>query len=145
MTPFLFWWNIYAKPFSDGSRAFAKKLEGSFELKAMNRAEAENAVRRGQQTGYIVITPGFGTASDRMFYGAPPTVVLGLDPSRKAESGMLEGLLMKYGAQGLQEVFSDPAAGRRAVANAMASLPADKNANSEVASTSSRGTSTTSR
>ena len=53
-----------------------------------------------------------------MFYGTPPTVELGLDPSRKAESGMLEGVLMKYGVQGMQKVFSDPAAGHRAVENA---------------------------
>src|SRR3982750_2853335 len=39
---------------SEGSRAFAKKLEQSFELTPMARGDAENAVRRGQQTGYIV-------------------------------------------------------------------------------------------
>src|SRR3982750_2073250 len=43
---------------SDNSRAFAKKLEESFELTAMSRADAENAVRRGDRTGYIVLTPG---------------------------------------------------------------------------------------
>ena len=36
---------------TDGSRAFLKRLEESFELTPMTRAEAENAVRRGQRTG----------------------------------------------------------------------------------------------
>src|SRR5436190_19316745 len=54
---------------SDGSRGFAKKLDDSFELTPMNRADAENAVRRGQSTGFIVLTPGFGAASETMFYG----------------------------------------------------------------------------
>src|SRR4051812_33117348 len=50
---------------SDGSRAFAKKLEASFDLTPMNRTDAENAVRRGERTGYIAFTPGFGAAADR--------------------------------------------------------------------------------
>ena len=49
---------------SDGSRAFLKKLEESFELSPMTRADAENAVRRGQRTGFIVVKPGFGEASE---------------------------------------------------------------------------------
>src|SRR5262249_28297770 len=65
---------------TDGSRAFTKSLEESFELTAMNRADAENAVRRGQRTGYIVLTPGFGSASERMFYGQPKQVEVGVDP-----------------------------------------------------------------
>jgi ABC-2 type transport system permease protein len=49
---------------------------------------------------------------------------------------MLEGVLMKYGTQGMQEVFSDPEAGHRAVENALKTL-ADRRADPEVASTAS--------
>src|SRR5262245_39367650 len=80
---------------SDGSRAFAKKLENSFETTAMTRAEAENSVRRGERTAYIAMAPGFGVAADRMFYGQPKQVEVGVDPARRAEAGMIEGLLMK--------------------------------------------------
>jgi ABC-2 type transport system permease protein len=123
---------------TSGAAALLARLEAAPELDTQRttRADAEESVRKGRRRAFIAVTKGFGAASDRMFHGASPTVELGLDPSRKAESGMLEGVLMKYGAQGLQEVFSDPSAGRRAVANAMASLPADKQANPEVASTS---------
>ena len=120
-----------------GAAALLARLESAAELDARRttRSEAEDSVRRGRRTAYVAVTPGFGAASERMFYGAPPTVELGLDPSRKAESGMLEGVLMKYGVQGVQEVFSDPAAGHRAVENARRSLPADTAANPEAAST----------
>ena len=76
----------------------------------MAKTDADNAVRLGQRTGYIVVKPGFGVASERMFYGAPKEIELGVDPARKAEAGMIEGLLMKHGAADLQKLFTNPAA-----------------------------------
>ena len=107
---------------TDGSRAFTKSLEESFELTPMNRADAENAVRRGQRTGYIVLTPGFGIASERMFYGEPKQVLLGVDPARKAEAGMIEGLLMKHAAEDMQHLFTDPNASTRMVDKALGEM-----------------------
>jgi ABC-2 type transport system permease protein len=120
-----------------GAAALLERLEGATELEAARttRPEAEESVRKGRRAAFIAVTRGYGTASERLFYGAPPTVELGIDPSRTAESGMLEGVLMKYGMQGMQEVFSDPKAGHRVVEGAMRSLPADKGTNPEVAST----------
>ena len=66
---------------TDGSRAFLTKLEESFELSPMTAADAENAVRRGQRTGFIVVKPGFGEASNRMFYGSPKEIEVGVDPA----------------------------------------------------------------
>src|SRR6187200_790762 len=114
---------------SDGSRAFTKALEESFELTPMTRADAENAVRRGQRTGYIVLTNGFGAASDRMFYGQPKQVELGVDPARRAEAGMIEGLLMKHASQDLQQMFTDRNASTRMVEKALGEMkdaPADQ-------------------
>src|SRR5690349_17512987 len=107
---------------TDGSHAFAKTLESSFELTPMNRVDAENAVRRGQRTGYIVLTPGFGIASERMFYGEPKQVLLGVDPARKAEAGMIEGLLMKHAAEDMQHLFTDPNASSRMVDKALGEM-----------------------
>ncbi len=107
---------------SDGSRQFIKKLEESFELVPMVKAEAENAVRLGQRTGYIVIKPGFGIASERMFYGAPKEIELGVDPARKAEAGMIEGLLMKHAAADMQKMFNDPAASAAMADKALAEI-----------------------
>ena len=113
---------------TDGSRVFAKALEESFDLTAMNRADAENAVRLGQRAGYIVLTPGFGVASNRMFYGEPKQVELGVDPGRKAEAGMIEGLLMKHAASDLQKMFSDPNAPSRMVDEALTEMKQQPNA-----------------
>ena len=41
---------------------------------------------------------------------APKEIELGVDPARKAEAGMLEGLLMKHAAADMQKMFNDPAA-----------------------------------
>ena len=105
-----------------GSRAFAKALEESFDLTAMSRADAENAVRLGQRAGYIALTPGFGAASNRMFYGEPKQVELGVDPARTAEAGMIEGLLMKQAAADMQKMFNDPDASSRMVDEALSEM-----------------------
>src|SRR6185436_7597131 len=107
---------------TDGSRAFAASLEDSFELTPMNRAEAENAVRRGQRTGYIALTPGFGIASERMFYGQPKEIELGVDPARRAEKGMIEGLLLKHASEDMQHLFTDPNASSRMVDKALGEM-----------------------
>ena len=107
---------------SDGSRAFLKTIGASFELTPMSRTDAENAVRRGQRSAYFVLRPGFGAASEQMFYGPSKEIAVGIDPSRKAEAGMIEGLLMKHAAEGMQKMFSDPAASTRMVDTALAGM-----------------------
>jgi ABC-2 type transport system permease protein len=108
---------------SPGSAEFLTKLEASFELTPMTRSEAETAVRRGQRAGYIVMVKGFGAAADRLFYGTPKEIELGVDPARSAEAGMIEGLLMKHAAADMQQVFTDPAASTRMADQALAGLP----------------------
>ncbi len=105
--------------------AFLTKLEASFELTAMTRPEAEDAVRLGRRSGYIVVVKGFGAAAERMFYGAPKEIELGVDPARTAEAGMIEGLLMKHAATDMQKMFTDPAASTRMADQALADMPAD--------------------
>lgn len=107
---------------TEGSQAFAKALEESFDLTPMARADAENAVRRGDRAGYIVLTPGFGDASERMFYGQPKQIELGVDPARRAEAGMIEGLLMKHAAEDMQQLFTDPNASTRMVDKALGEM-----------------------
>jgi ABC-2 type transport system permease protein len=114
---------------TDGSRAFLKKLEESFELSPMTLTDAENAVRKGQRAGFIVVKPGFGEASNRMFYGTPKEIEVGVDPARKAEAGMIEGLLMKHAATDMQKMFTDSKASTAMVEKALGDMkdqPADQ-------------------
>jgi ABC-2 type transport system permease protein len=110
---------------TSASRAFVEALSkgGELEVRQATRAEALDEVRRGRRTAAIVLESGFGQASERLFYGTPPRVVLGIDPARRAEAGMLEGILMKHGAARMQRMFDDVKASRASVARTRQSLP----------------------
>ncbi len=72
------------------------------------REKAVQGVRLGKVPAYIVIPEGFGAARSHIFQGDPPRLKIGVDPSHKAETGMLEGILTKYAVQGFQKAFSNP-------------------------------------
>lgn len=93
-----------------GSRAFAKQLGDGpeFAVDSMALADAREAVRLGKRTAFIVLPKGFAEARQRMFYGTGPEIQLGLDPSRKAEGGMIQGVLTKYMSQDLSRAFAQP-------------------------------------
>jgi linearmycin/streptolysin S transport system permease protein len=86
---------------SPGSRAFADTLAAAPELsvRLASRDQALASVRRGKVVAYVALKPGFGEAAERLFGGPPPAVELGADPARRADAGMVEGLLMKYAAK----------------------------------------------
>ncbi|WP_239491257.1 ABC transporter permease [Luteitalea sp. TBR-22] len=109
------------------SKAFVDRLVAreSFAGVRATRAEALEAVRKGQRTAAIVLRPGFGEASTRLFHGTPPQVEVFTDPSRQAERGMLEGLLMQQGAERLQSLFTDPASARPSVQKTLEDLRRD--------------------
>ena len=102
------------------SIAFAGRLgeASTLEVRPASREEAIDQVRRGKVSAYIALPPGFGEASKRVFWGNPPEVELGVDPSRQATAGMLEGILMKYGAERFQKFFSDPGSQRSSISEA---------------------------
>jgi ABC-2 type transport system permease protein len=95
---------------SPESRRFIEQLQKSEALAVtpMDRAQAESEVRHGNQTAFIVIPQGF--EKNGSFFGGNQTALEeGLDPSRRAEAGYLEGILMEALFQGMTERFSDPA------------------------------------
>ncbi|HSR51687.1 MAG TPA: ABC transporter permease [Acidobacteriota bacterium] len=96
---------------SAASQVFVQMLSDAEELDVQTAAgleEARESVRRGGKVAYIRLPKGFGQAQQTIFMGQPPKVEVGVDPSRQAESGMLQGLLMKYGAQSMQQILQDP-------------------------------------
>ena len=101
---------------SDMSRRFVESLtkSGNVEVKQLGRDEAVNRVRRGQLVGMIAVPRGFGESA-----GVPglegPAIQVGVDPARKAEAGLLEGLIMRSAGTLMIDRFQDPAAMRSLV------------------------------
>jgi len=106
------------------SKEFIERLDkaGRFDILRTSLENATALVRRGDRTAAIVFPRGFGEAAGRMFYGAPPKVEILIDPSRKAESAMLEGLLFQQAAEGTQKIFADRSASRDMVRRALNEL-----------------------
>ena len=109
---------------SAGSQKFIQTLSGKAELSILltSRDEAVSLVQRGRRSAYVILKKGFGEAKERMFWGNPAEIEMGMDPSRQAEAGMLQGVLTRYFMEGMQEVFSDPTKGRKQVQTGLGAL-----------------------
>jgi len=94
---------------SKQSMAFVETLSTSDALRVslMSEEIATEKVRKGKVAAMIVIPEGFGEAKASLFDGNTPKIKLGIDPSRKAAVGMLQGILMAQAAKDMQEQFSD--------------------------------------
>jgi ABC-2 type transport system permease protein len=95
---------------TDGSQRFIDTLgkSGEFDIEIDERESAADRVRRGDRTAFIALPKGFGEARERMFWGDPVTIQTGIDPSRQAEAGMIQGVLAATVFRGMQDLFSNP-------------------------------------
>ena len=113
----------------DGSPMSAKFVEslgnsGSVIVQKLTRDEALDRVRRGQLVGMIGIPASFGKTAGMMWMESP-AIELGVDPSRQAEAGMLQGLIMQAAGKIAMERFQDPASMRSLVQNSRDTIIAD--------------------
>src|SRR5215212_10062082 len=78
------------------SARFVESLRdsGNMQIEMADRRQAVDRVRRGQLVGMIAIPAGFGETAG-MPWLKGPAVEVGVDPSRGAESAMLQGLIMQ--------------------------------------------------
>ncbi|MCP4725731.1 MAG: ABC transporter permease, partial [bacterium] len=96
---------------TNGSRAYIEELSNSDALNVveMSKEEAIEKVRKGKITAYIVLQKGFGaTGGFSMFGGESPPMEVGMDPSRKAEAGYLQGILTQATFKRMQNRFMSP-------------------------------------
>jgi ABC-2 type transport system permease protein len=96
---------------TEHSQRFVERLNAGKEFKAIVTADeqaATEAVRRGRMVACIILPKGFGQRYARPFAHGMPEVELRIDPSRQAEAGMLQGLLIGGMFQGFQELMSNP-------------------------------------
>lgn len=98
---------------SEMSRRFVESLEatGNVQVEQLDRQAALDRVRRGQSVGMIALPQGFGETAGIMWMEGP-AIEVGVDPSRKAESGMLEGIVMQSMGKLVAARFQDPASMR---------------------------------
>ena len=81
---------------SEMSKKFIEALgkNESIRLVPDYREAAMESVRKGLRTGMLIIPKGFGEKAGLM-WEPQPEMELGMDPSRSAESGMMQGFVMQ--------------------------------------------------
>lgn len=112
---------------SESSRSFADELRATPELRVQTGADEEagrKAVLARQAVAYLMIPAGYGKAQQQLFVGDPPTLTVGIDPSRQMESGMLQGVIQKVAFGRFGRQMMDPKATRPRIAEARASIAA---------------------
>jgi len=117
------------------SRAFVNDLRSDSVLRALpatkddtgklispeptlSREQAEQLLRTGGASAIVVIPKGFEQAADSFFSGGALELETVVDPSRKAEAGMLEGKLNQYGFRVLGSALTDTTRTKKLVGEA---------------------------
>jgi ABC-2 type transport system permease protein len=91
------------------SQKFVSELRDNenIELVTDSLEPAMESVRLGKRMGVIVLPKDFGQAAG-LIWQTQPEIQVGLDPSRTAESAMLEGFIMQANASLIGERFRNP-------------------------------------
>jgi ABC-2 type transport system permease protein len=119
---------------SAASADFAKRLEASKDVtvrRLPDVAAAKHDVLSGASAAYVALLGDFDGPG--MFGGRPPRVEIGYAPSRRAESGMLRGVVLQTAANKLTEAFAPAGAASGGPAEPM--MPAKIDALEVVAET----------
>ncbi|MGP1346461.1 MAG: ABC transporter permease [Phycisphaerales bacterium] len=96
---------------TDASERFVELLSEHepLEITAIeDAAHAEAMVRGGEAPAALLIAPGFGEAINTVVLGEPPSITLLIDPARRAERPMIEGMLAERSMALLAERMGQP-------------------------------------
>lgn len=106
---------------SEASQRFAQRLRDTDEFKVRDATADESVglVRRGKCVGAITLAAGFGAKHDHPFRDGLPQVRVGMDPSRKAEAGLITGLLARHLFESIADRFRDRSALRGMIADTL--------------------------
>ena len=92
------------------SKQFVESLmqNNSIELEQVSDIEeAKTSVRKGKRVAMLVLDEDFGETAG-VFWADAPTIQIGVDPSRNAESAMLQGFVMEAIGSLAGDRFQDP-------------------------------------
>jgi len=111
---------------SDMSHRFVESLNDleSVQVKPSDGAQAAHLVRQGKLLGFVTIPRGFGETAGIFWVESTP-LQLSIDPGRKAEAGMLKGLIMQAMGELMQARFANPAGMRGQIKRTLAEIDAD--------------------
>ncbi len=92
------------------SAAFIEALaaDEALAVTELDLEEADEAVRRGDYSARLVIYPGFEENRAGFLFGEVPELGLGVDPSRRAEAGILEGLITRRAIENITQMMTEP-------------------------------------
>ncbi len=112
---------------SEFSRKFIESLKqnDSINLTVDELESAKESVRKGNRVALLVLEKGFGKTVG-VFWEDPPSIKIGVDPSRTAESGMLQGFVMEAIGQLAGERFQDVSQMQEFLDNSRQELAADQ-------------------
>jgi ABC-2 type transport system permease protein len=101
---------------TEASRAFIEQIDRSDAIRLAapdegspyTRDAARKLVAAGDVTAYLLVPAGYGVATPRLGQSWVPTLELGIDPARRAESGYLQGLVVKAALERFRETLGVP-------------------------------------
>lgn len=115
---------------SASATAFAEdlaKLDGFHVTRFDDVAKAQDKVRKGELVACVVIPEDFNAKFEDLFAtGTGPTVRGYVDPSRRGETGLLEGRLTQLAFTGLTRSFSNTDSMKKQLAKARESIEKSK-------------------
>ncbi len=93
---------------SELSKLFVNKLDAvdAVDVRRLERGQAQRQVRQGRLLGTLDIPKEFGRTAG-LFWMEGPSLVLGVDPSRKAEAAILQGSIMQAMGELAAHRFTD--------------------------------------
>jgi ABC-2 type transport system permease protein len=94
---------------SEFSNSYISKLQSyeALQISLAGRDEAVEQVRKGKVAAAVVLKKGFGDGLEALRDSDEPKIEIASDPSRKMESGYLQGLLAKAQFEALGEKLTD--------------------------------------
>lgn len=95
----------------------------------------QDAVRKGDLSAYVLIPKGYGQAASKFQYATGPALQIGIDPSRKAEGGMLQGVVSEAAYKGMSDSMAQPADMRQSVQQGLAKLTSEPSSDADATET----------
>ena len=119
---------VVDKDQSDFSTSFVARLDSSAAVVVVHTTEdsARLMVRQARATAYLLLKPGFGKM-ENMFAGKSAFMIAGVDPSRQAEAGYLQGLITQAWFETMQQTTFMSDGGHKRLRQFMDSLRVDTN------------------